>query len=330
MDPITQAVLGAAAAQSVATRERTPWAGVLGGLAGMAPDLDVLIRSQDDPLLFLEYHRQFTHSLLFVPVGGLICAVVLFGLVRRRMSFLVAYLYCVVGYATHGLLDACTSYGTQLLWPFSDLRVAWNNVSVVDPLVTAPMLVLVILAGYRRAPWLARVACAWAVAYLLVGVVQRERAESLGHVIASQRGHAPVRLTVKPSFGNLLLWKIVYEAGDRYYVDAARMGWTPTPFAGRSIEKLARSRDLSWLTHGSQQEADLQRFSWFSDGFISLDPKRGDQVIDIRYSMVPNQIDGLWGIRLDPEGAVDDHAVFFTMREVRADQRAEITRMLFE
>lgn len=36
-----------------------------------------------DPLLFLEYHRQFTYALIFIPIGGLICALVLYWLARR-------------------------------------------------------------------------------------------------------------------------------------------------------------------------------------------------------------------------------------------------------
>ena len=61
MDPLSQGVLGAALPQATAARGRYAGsAGVLGFLAGMAADLDVLIRSSTDPLLFLEYHRQFT------------------------------------------------------------------------------------------------------------------------------------------------------------------------------------------------------------------------------------------------------------------------------
>ena len=39
----------------------------IGFLSGLAPDLDIFIRSESDPLLFLEFHRQFTHSLIFIP-----------------------------------------------------------------------------------------------------------------------------------------------------------------------------------------------------------------------------------------------------------------------
>ena len=81
MDPITQGVLGASLPQSAARRSEVAIAGLLGFLAGMSADLDVLIRSSADPLLFLEYHRQFTHSLVFIPVGGLICSLILYFLI---------------------------------------------------------------------------------------------------------------------------------------------------------------------------------------------------------------------------------------------------------
>lgn len=48
---------------------------------------------------------------------------------------------------THPLLDACTTYGTQLFEPFSTLRVAWNVISVADPLYTAPFLICLIMAS---------------------------------------------------------------------------------------------------------------------------------------------------------------------------------------
>ncbi|MCV5224382.1 metal-dependent hydrolase, partial [Escherichia coli] len=83
-------------------------AGVLGVASGMAPDLDVLIRSSSDPLLFLEYHRHLTHSLLFIPFGSFLCALVLYPLFakRRELNFQQSWFYCALGYSTHALLDA--------------------------------------------------------------------------------------------------------------------------------------------------------------------------------------------------------------------------------
>ena len=62
MDPVTQSALGASLAQTKSKPNKVWVAAILGCIAGLAPDLDVLIFSSEDPLLFLEYHRQFTHS----------------------------------------------------------------------------------------------------------------------------------------------------------------------------------------------------------------------------------------------------------------------------
>ena len=102
MDPLTQGALGAALPQAANASRYAASAGLLGFLAGMAADLDVLIRSSEDPLLFLEYHRQFTHSLVFIPAGGLLCALVLHHLIGRRrgLAFRHTWLFCTLGYAT--------------------------------------------------------------------------------------------------------------------------------------------------------------------------------------------------------------------------------------
>ena len=203
MDPLSHGVLGASLTQSVSRRKYIVIAGLLGFLAAMAPDLDIFIRSPSDPLLFLEHHRQFTHSLIFIPIGSFIVAVALHWLFAKRygFSFMRSWLYCALGYGTHALLDACTTYGTQLLWPFSNARFAWHSVSIIDPLFTLPMLALVIFAGIKKRPLLGRLALAWGIAYLVFGMIQRDRAIVAGWEIAAQRDHQPLQLEAKPTLG---------------------------------------------------------------------------------------------------------------------------------
>lgn len=331
MDPISQGAVGAALAASVwrarsrgaaAAREHRAvplrLAATLGALAAMAPDLDVLIRSANDPLLALEYHRQFTHALAFVPIGALLCSLLAYPLVQRWATFAQAYLFCVLGFASHGLLDACTSYGTRLLWPFSELRVAWNLVAVVDPAFTLPLVALVVVAVLRRRPGYALLALLWALTYLGAGAVQRERAEQAGLAIAEARGHQPERLLAKPSFGNLLVWKVVYQADGRYFVDAVRPAWEVSWFPGTDAAVLEVTERLPWLDPDSRQAADLDRFRQFSGGWLAESDELPNAVIDVRYSMIPNEIDPLWGIMLDP-AQPQAPAVFFTDR--RSDRR---------
>ena len=46
---------------------------------------------------------------------------------------------------THVLLDALTSYGTQLFWPLTSAPVAISSIFIIDPLYTLPLLLAVIV-----------------------------------------------------------------------------------------------------------------------------------------------------------------------------------------
>ena len=72
MDPLTQGVIGSLAARTFVGRKRKKSLAlaIMGGLSALTPDLDVLIKSPTDHLLFLEYHRQFTHSLFLFRLEG--------------------------------------------------------------------------------------------------------------------------------------------------------------------------------------------------------------------------------------------------------------------
>jgi len=330
MDPLTQGVLGAALPQASSNKRLVASAGLLGFFAGMAADLDVLIRSSNDPLLFLEYHRQFTHSLLFIPFGGAICALLLHAVIGRRRGLALhqSWLFCTLGYATHGLLDACTTYGTMLLWPFSDERFAWNTISIIDPLFTLPLLLGVVLSGRLGRPVYARVALCWAVLYMGAGVWQRNQAVAMGHEIAAQRGHEPLRLEAKPSFGNILVWKTVYETRERFHVDAVRATFWPGVFPGDSVEKLVLERDMPWLESGTQQARDIERFSWFSNGYVARDPDNPNRLMDIRYSLLPNEIAPLWSIELRPGASPLEHALYRTHRQSSGDTSSRLWEML--
>ncbi|NRB66636.1 MAG: metal-dependent hydrolase [Vibrio sp.] len=332
MDPLTQGLIGAALLQAVCDKKHILVAGGLGMLAGMSPDLDVFIRSSHDSLLFLEYHRQFTHSLLFIPLGSLVCSLVLHWWFARRfgLKFSQSWLYCALGFATHALLDACTSYGTQLLWPVTDKRYAWNIVSIVDPVFTAPLLIGIAVTLRKRTPWGARVALLWGLSYLSLGVIQKERAYHEGWQLAQVRNHAPNRLVVKPSFANLLVWKVLYETDNYYHVDAVRLGRTTKVYAGESISRIDLERDLPWLDMHSQQAKDLERFRRFSDGYLAIDPNDKLGVIDVRYSVVPNQFAPLWGIKLSPSAAKNVHAQYVTHRNTSSETRQRFWSMLFD
>lgn len=302
MDPLTQGALGAALAQAPAKRHETRLAAVAGAAAGMAADLDVLISSSADPLLTLEFHRHFTHSLFFVPLGALLVAGVLWPLMRRRLGFFRLYLFTFMGYSLSGVLDAFTSYGTHLLWPLSDARISWNLIAVVDPVFTLGLMTAVVYAAVKRAPRAAWMGLGFAALYLGLAWSQSQRAESAARALAEERGHSPERMLVKPTLGNLVVWRSVYETEGRYHVDALRIGFGPDQvFPGGSVPRLDVETLESSLGGDSVSYRDLLRFRGFSDGYLALHPRHSEVVGDVRYSMQPDGLTPLWGVEFDPD-----------------------------
>ncbi|WPJ95221.1 metal-dependent hydrolase [Coraliomargarita algicola] len=303
MDPLTQASVGAAAAALVCRRAETRQALLLGALAGAAPDIDVLIRSDSDPLLALQFHRHFTHALVVAPLIGLIVAALFKGLFFwKDWPFRRLALFTVLGTLTHGLIDACTSYGTLLYWPISSHRESWDIISIIDPIFTLPLCLLLVLSFAFRRPRLAQIGLLLCLLYFSLGIYQRSQASRFADQLAQARGHSPQELTVRPSFGNIVLWRIVYRSGERYYVDAVRtLPFTaPRHYPGSSVDVFSPASAERILPMDSVHAGDVARFRFFSQGYLYQYPHQPDVVGDLRYAMYPDSIEPLWGIRLDP------------------------------
>ena len=298
MDPVTQGAFGAIFAQTFSNKKKILFGSIVGCFAGLAPDLDILIRSASDPLLKLEYHRQFTHSLIFIPIGALIVTLFSRIIFKKYLSWGETYLFSFLGFATHGLLDACTSYGTQLLWPFTDERISWNYISVVDPFLTIPVILAIIFVIIMKNKYITLFGIVYILAYLTFGAYQENRAQFVGKSIANLRGHDIKDLTAKPSLGNLFLWKTIYEDDGFYYVDAARLFTKSEYCQGTKIKKLDLNNDFLELDVNSQQYKDIKRFDWFSQGYLGKVIEK-KIITDVRYSAVPNEVDGLWGIKIN-------------------------------
>lgn len=298
LDPLSQACIGSAAAQSLSRKTPLFTALWVGAIGGMLPDADVLIRSASDPLLHLEYHRHFSHALVFIPIGGLIAAAIGALLTRGKRTIRALWLPGTLGFATHGLLDSCTSYGTYLLWPFSNARVAWDNVAIVDPLFTLPIVLGVILATRLKRRSVATAALLWGLIYLSFGVMQRERAAEVYRAHIAERGHAPPQVELKPSIGNNILFRAFYTHEGRFYADSVRVPWwgESKVYEGGDIKAL--DIDAFRATLDPVHQHDLDRFAYFSAGFLVSDPVNPGFISDFRYAMVPNDIAPLWGINM--------------------------------
>ncbi|MGV8712304.1 MAG: metal-dependent hydrolase [Nitrosomonas sp.] len=329
MDLLTQGLLGTAMAQSGARQQDVRLAAGIGFFAGIAADMDILIQSENDPLLNIEFHRHFTHSLFFVPLGALLVALVLWPFFRKYLPFLRLYLFTFLGYCLSGVLDAFTSYGTHLLWPLSDVRVAWNTISVIDPVFTLILLIAGSIAFRKHASTPARIGLLLATLYMSVGWIQQQRAHTLAEELIAERSHQAQSLLVKPTLGNLVLWRSIYEFDGRLYVDAIRVGlWSNARiYPGESIKKFKFDRDLDQVPASSVLAADIARFAHFSDGYLAIRPEQPNVLIDVRYSNLPMTIAPLWGIEINPEQP-DQHAKYTLYRDASRQTRQTFLSLL--
>jgi hypothetical protein len=269
-------------------------------LAGLAPD------RPDLPAAIVAAHRAAIATLSALPADDR----------SVRINHAAAWLNlanalllpAAAGTLTHLLCDNCTSYGTMLLWPFSEARFSWDCLPIIDLLATLPLLVLAILAWRRHKPRLAAYGLLWFSAYALAGVWQQRRAEQGVRDWLATQGVAPAKLAVKPTISNLLAWRAIWLHEGRWQVAVVRV----TPFGGRQL-LLGETRD-AWtpasagnpppFSPGAHIIAD---FSVFTQGWNTYDRADGAILVgDIRFAMLPTSSRPLWSVRCAPGGTLAD------------------------
>lgn len=151
MDSLTQIVLGAAVAEVVAGKKIGNKALLWGAIGGTIPDLDVLGAFFMGEVEYVNFHRGYSHSLLFAfviaPILGWLVSKSMWS-AGQHMGFWVKLFFWAI--FTHPLLDIFTSYGTQIFLPFSDYRVELNTIFIIDPAYTLPMMIALIMVMFHR------------------------------------------------------------------------------------------------------------------------------------------------------------------------------------
>jgi Predicted membrane-bound metal-dependent hydrolases len=302
MDPLTHGILGGVAAASIQRGKIQRPLVVAGLLGAMAPDLDFVIRSRFNPLLFFEFHRHFTHSLFFAPIGGILVGTLVWLLSRRRAPWGRMFLAAMLGFFTHDLLDTCTSYGTQLLWPISRERFAWDFISIVDPIYTLALLIGLLWSWWGRFPGAARLALLLSLVYLGMGAWQNHVGLGWQQRLAAERGQRWEQGRVMPSLGNLILWRSVYRSGDRFYVDALRMPptWNWRLYPGGSQEAFRVDEPRPLPSPGSVLRTDLELFEWFAQGYVGVISRQPWVLGDLRLTGLPNATAPIFGFKFNP------------------------------
>lgn len=222
MDSLTQVVLGAATGEAVLGKKLGNKAVLWGALAGTLADLDVIPGSFLDTPDRLLFHRGFSHSFVFVILATALLSW-LFNKIylKKQISRRRWVAFFAVIFTSSVLIDAFTTYGTQLLWPLK-YRFEFNTIFVVDPVFTLPLLITTIWlmfkdknSSIRRR--LNRTGLIISGIYLVFTVVNKQMVDRVFEKSLRDQGIEYTSLRSNPTAMNQFLWTAVAKTEHGFY-----------------------------------------------------------------------------------------------------------------
>ena len=291
MDSLTQIVLGAAVGEAVLGKKVGNRAMLWGAVAGTIPDLDVLARYLTDTITATEMHRGFSHSIVFsivmAPLLGWLVSKIHKRLAIPWQDWAKLFFW---GLFTHPLLDAFTTWGTQLFWPF-DWRLAFNTIFVIDPLYTVPFLVCVVWAMFKKKEAVQDVRFSrkrinrWGLyistTYLLLTVGIKYFAHTAFTKALEDQNIEYSQMSTRPGVMNTMLWNANVDAGENYLVgDYSFFDRKPIVF-----KKYPKKRSQSERLASADE---VQRLIRISEGWYILEKQEGRWIYnDLRFGLIP-------------------------------------------
>lgn len=304
MDPLTQGLLGATLCGSLFSKQLGRWSWAVGLVAGMLADADMIVNLWMQPLDALYYHRHFTHTFWFIPIGGLIACLPFMLVPKMRLRRKSLIMASIASFATHAPLDILTSYGTPFFWPLDYTRISLDIMPIVDPLFTLVLLIGMIVMTIKRSNMVGRFTLLIAAMYIAFAATQHNRAINAQYALSEYRNDTVKIARVMPTPGNIIVWHSVYKTGDTIRTDLIRVPLTSEK--ARIIEgkrhNLLRQEQLfkkNKITEDSRLAKDIAGFEWFASGLVAPMDKHNNQLADMRYTLQLQNDLPLWYIQVD-------------------------------
>lgn len=274
MDTITHALSGALVGRAAALRGRgavtTRDCVVLGCAAAAFPDADVVL-SLASPLAYLYHHRGATHSIVLLPLWGLLLAWIAARLRGNRAALPVYFLIASLAIGTHILGDLITSFGTMLLAPVADTRFELGTTFIIDLWFTGIILAALIAAGLaRRSRLPAVVGLAVLCGYVVFQWTQKQRAIEFGAAYAAAQGSSLARVNALPRPVSPFNWMVIVTEPDRYHYAFVNLRRTETPAIAEDAGFVARL-DGHYLPLGEARWQQLPRFGGETGRAIAME-----------------------------------------------------------
>ncbi|HAI13527.1 MAG TPA: hypothetical protein DCM28_17605 [Phycisphaerales bacterium] len=304
MDPLTQGLLGATICGSLFSKQLGRWSWAVGLVAGLLADADMIVSLWMTPLDALYYHRHFTHTLWFIPIGGLLAALPFMLVPKMRLRRKSLILASMAAFASHAPLDILTSYGTPFFWPIDYTRISLDIMPIVDPLFTLILLIGTILLTIKRSSKVGRLTLLVAGLYVAFAATQHNRALNAQLALSEYRGNKVQIARVMPTPGNVLVWNSVYKTADTIYTDVIRVPLSSEKakiIEGKKYLVLRQAQIFKKhkITEDSRLAKDIANFQWFTGELAApYDSQKPNELADMRYMMQFGDRQPLWYIKV--------------------------------
>jgi len=273
MDSLTHIVFGAALGEAILGKKAGKKAMLLGAIANTIPDLDVFLIFSD-PVREITIHRGFSHSFVFPFLAAPILAWLAFRFLKDPISFRQWAFFFFVLILTHPLLDSLTTYGTQLFLPFSDYRVNFNSLFIIDFVFTLPLIVATIAclvmksSNLNRSKWIASCLSISAF-YVVLSFCSKTYASQVFEKSLAENGiKTKHRMTGVTPF-NILLWYTVAEVDSGYFIGDYSLLDEDQKVSYGFVKRNEN------LISDLKNEYAVNRLIWFSNGYYSVEKVKG-------------------------------------------------------
>lgn len=313
MDSLTHIVLGATIGEVALGKKTGNKAVFLGALLSTVPDLDVFITPFLRSDIALLFHRGISHSLLItimlIPILGWLLS-------RIEMKPSIDYKtwgwFAAIPLLSHLFIDCFNTYGTGIFEPFSNIRVAYDSMAIIDLFFLIPLLICVVWIPFLAQENNRRRIIAWiglsiSTLVFLFSIANKEIITKKAINQLQSQNIRYNRVITTPAPLSNFLWAVIAESKDGYF--SGYIGNFDKP-ENVTFRFIPRNDHLIEQIRNSKEVKNLIRFS------------KG------LYSVEKDSIGNLWmhDLRYTGLDIDDEKAYVFSWKLTKTVNGIEVTR----
>jgi inner membrane protein len=285
MDSISHILIGSVTGEIVAGNKLGKKAVLWGAVIASLPDLDVIAQPFLQPAQALLFHRGPTHSILFcaliIPLIAKLLAKI-HGKTKKNFIYWIKLIsWCLF---SHIFIDCFNSYGTAIFYPFSNLRISFDCIGIVDLFLISPLAIALICFIFvkkriKLRKNIASAAMLLSVIYLGFTVFNKISLDQKIRLQLNEQNINYDKILTSPLPLTNFVWLVIVEDEDGFFSANYNI-------KNEQIHYEKYFPKNHHLSEKFSKNAEFMRLVRFSKGFYCLSKGENDEIIfyDLRFA----------------------------------------------